>query len=185
MLVLSVISAAPASAHTKLIKITPAADARMRTAPTRVTLEFNEEVTATFATVVVTDTEGVSAARGKPAVDGTTVTQQLSPGMASGNYRVAYRVISNDGHPVSGESKFTLVLAPDASPTPSPGTPSLSAPPLPTATATATAAAAQSTDAQSTDVPEGSPTRFLAPMAGATGLVFFGAGALWWVRRRR
>src|SRR5665647_3912023 len=77
-LVTSVISAAPASAHAALVKITPDADARLTNAPTQVVLEFDEPVSATFATIVVTTAAGLSVARGKPTVLGAKVTQALS-----------------------------------------------------------------------------------------------------------
>jgi len=61
--VTSVISAVPASAHAALVKITPDVDAQLTTAPTEVVLEFDESVSATFATVVVSTAAGVSVAR--------------------------------------------------------------------------------------------------------------------------
>ena len=123
VLVTSVISAAPASAHAALVKITPDADAQLTTAPTEVVLEFDEPVSATFATVVVTTAAGVTVARGKPTVLGAKVTQALSPTMASGGYRIAFRVVSNDGHPVSGQSRFTLTSPSGTTPAMVGGTP--------------------------------------------------------------
>lgn len=183
-LVLSVISAAPASAHAALVKITPDADAQLATAPTKVVLEFNEAVGTAFSTVVVSAASGVSVARGKPTVLGSTVTQQLSPDLASGGYRIAYRLVSDDGHPVSGESRFTLRLA-------SVGTPSASASAsaLPLASRTAAGpsvpAAAGPSAKDPKPVPGGWLSRFLVPIAGALGLVVVGGGVLRWDRQRR
>ncbi|MDQ1538067.1 MAG: copper resistance protein, partial [Actinomycetota bacterium] len=106
----SVISAAPASAHAVLVQTIPAANAALTAAPTQVVLKFDEPVGNTFATVLVTSASGVNVARGKPAVLGGTVIQALGPGMLAGTYRIAYQVTSDDGHPVSGESRFTLTL---------------------------------------------------------------------------
>lgn len=197
-LVTSVISAAPASAHAALIKITPDADARLTTAPAQVVLEFDEPISTTFATVVVTTAAGVNVARGRPTVLGGKVTQALSPDLASGNYRVAYRVVSNDGHPVSGESTFTLALAPGTSPATSAGAPSAtsasssSAPSSTTSTAsvspspaTPSVAVAAAPPAEGTQVGQGDrPTRSLAPIAGAVGLLVIGAGVLLWKSQR-
>jgi methionine-rich copper-binding protein CopC len=175
-LVTSVISAAPASAHAVLIQITPGNGAQLTTAPTQVVVKFDEPVSATFVTVVVTNTAGVGVAKGKATVQGATVTQALSPDIASGEYRIAFRVTSDDGHPVTGKSTFTLKLAPGTSPTTSAGTPS----PSPT------------DPVQETPTPEGvpadqanGPTRFLTPIAGALGLLVIGAAGLMWDRRRR
>lgn len=184
-LVTSAISAAPASAHAVLVKITPDPDAQLTTAPTEVVLEFDEPVSTTFATVVVTTAAGVTVARGKPTVLGAKVTQPLSPDMASGGYRVAYRVVSDDGHSVSGESNFTLTLTSFTSPATSVGTPSASASASPTpATPSAPAVAGPSADGPKAG-PGGWLSRFLVPIAGAVGLLVIGAGVLLWDRQRR
>jgi copper resistance protein C len=173
-LVISVIGARPASAHAVLVKITPAAGARLTTAPAQVVVEFNEPVSTTFVTVVVTDVAGLSVAKGKATVQGTRVTQALTSEMASGQYRIAFRVTSDDGHPVTGESTFTLALAPGASPPTSAGTPP--------ASDAGTVNPTPSTKGPAT-VAESRPTRFLAPIAGALGLLGIGAGVLLWKRR--
>jgi methionine-rich copper-binding protein CopC len=175
-LVTSVISAAPASAHAVLIKVTPGDGAQLTTAPTQVVVEFNEPLSATFVTVVVTNDAGRGVAKGKASVQGATVTQALSPNLGSGGYRIAFRVTSDDGHPVTGESKFTLKLASATSPTTTARTPSLS----------------PTDPVQETPTPKGAPadqanwpTRFLTPIAGALGLLVIGAAGLLWDRRRR
>jgi methionine-rich copper-binding protein CopC len=180
-LVTSVISAAPASAHAVLVKITPAADAKLTTAPSQVVVEFNETVGSTFAAVVVTNAAGVSLSSGKPTALGGKVTQALSPEMASGDYRVAYRVTSDDGHPVSGESKFTVTLAAGTSPATAAAAPSASPSAAnPSVAATATHLAEGPTAEQG-----GWLAQNLFPVAGAVGLLIIGAGLLLWERRRR
>lgn len=180
-LVTSVVSAAPASAHAALVKITPDANAQLATAPTEVVLEFDEPVSATFATVLVTTAAGVTVARGTPAVLGAKVTQALSPDLVSGGYRIAFRVLSDDGHPVSGESSFTLTLTPGTSFGTSGGTSSASpVPPTPSA------AAAAGPSAKSPKRGQGSwLSSLLVPIAGALGLLVIGTGVLLWHRQRR
>ena len=180
-LVTLVISAAPASAHAVLVNITPAAGAKLTAAPSQVVVEFNEVVGSTFAAVVVTNAAGVNVAIGKPTVLGFKLTQPLSPEMASGAYRIAYKVTSDDGHPVDGESKFTLTLASGASPTSTAGTPSASpSAATPSVPVTATTSAEGPTAQQG-----GWLTQNLAPVSGAVGLLVIGAGVLLWERRRR
>src|SRR5665811_323354 len=133
-MVTSVVTAASASAHAELVKITPDVDAELTTAPKDVVLEFSEPVNTSFTTVVVTSAAGASVTSGKPTVVGTKVTQALVPRMAAGVYRVAFRVVSNDGHPVTGESGFTLTPAP----TTSPSAPARSATPVATPSIAAT-----------------------------------------------
>jgi methionine-rich copper-binding protein CopC len=175
-LVTSVISAAPASAHAALVKITPAAGAQLTAAPTQVVLEFDEPVSTAFATVVVTNATGVSVAQGKATVLGAKVTQALGPNMASGAYRVAFQVTSDDGHPVTGESAFTLTLAPGASRVTSAGGSS--------ATPAVPSSALASTDGTKSGQ-GGWLARYLVPIAGAVGLLVIGAGVLVWERQRR
>lgn len=180
-LVTSVIGAAPASAHAVLVKITPAANAQLTKAPTQVVAEFNEPVSNKFVTVLVTTDAGVSVARGKPTVLGGTVTQLLAPGLASGAYKVAYQVRGDDGHPIPGQSSFTLRLGAGTSPTT--GAPSAT----PTAPATTTPAVPATTPAAAgtNAVQDGWLARFLVPIAGSIGLLVMGAGVLVWERRRR
>ena len=180
-LVTSVISAAPASAHAVLVKVTPAANARLTTAPTQVVVEFNQPVSMSFARVVVTTAAGVSVTQGTATVLGAEVTQALSPGLTPGEYRVAFGVTSSDGHPVTGESKFTLTLSSGAAPESSAVVPSVSpsaAPPP------ALVGAAPSADAPTADQ-GGWLAQNLLPISGAAGILVIGTGVLLWERRRR
>ena len=180
-MVTSVVTATSASAHAELVKITPDADAGLTTAPKDVVLEFSEPVNTSFTTVVVTSAAGVSVTSGKPSVVGAKVTQALVPRMAAGAYRVAFRVVSNDGHPVAGESRFTLTLAPTTSPPPS----SLSASP-PSASPSATPLVA-TTDVAPLPGPNagqsGGLSRSGLAAAGAFTLLCIGAGLLVWRRK--
>jgi len=179
-LVTSVISAAPASAHAVLIKITPNAGAQVTQAPTEVVMEFNEAIGSSFVAVVVTNATGVNVARAKPKVLGDKVTQALNPDLTSGGYRVAYRVTSDDGHPVTGESKFTLRLPAATSPATSAASPS--------ATPSAASPSAAASAAHSAEGPAADQGSWLAqnlfPVSGALGLLIIGAGLLLRERRR-
>ena len=76
----SIISAVAADAHAALRSITPGDGETVATAPRAVTLEFNEPIGTSFATVTVTGPSG-DVSQGRPAVDATTVTQALSSGL--------------------------------------------------------------------------------------------------------
>ena len=134
--------AAGADAHAALSSITPADGARLSQAPTQVVLTFDEPVGQTFATVTVTS-GGASVSAGRAVVSGAVVTQQLAPNLASGTYTVAFRVVSDDGHPISDRTTFTLSLPSGASATATPGSdPTMT----PLATTPATAAGASASD---------------------------------------
>lgn len=125
-----VLAASPASAHDELVSSDPAAESSVDALPAQLTLTFSGELaTDPGATELsVTDAAGASLADGEPAVDGTVVSQPLG-GAASGVITVLWKVVSSDGHPISGELAFT-VIAP-STPTPTPTS-------APTATATPT-----------------------------------------------
>jgi methionine-rich copper-binding protein CopC len=106
----SIIMATGADAHAALKSISPKDGSSLATAPTQVVLTFNEPISTSFATVTVTGAEGVVSA-GRTVVDGVNVTQALAPDLANGRYTVTYRVVSEDGHPVSDKTTFTVAAA--------------------------------------------------------------------------
>jgi methionine-rich copper-binding protein CopC len=179
----SVISAAPASAHAVLVKVTPAANGKLTSAPTKVVLEFNEPISNKFATVIVTSAAGVNVAKGKPTVLGGKVTQPLSPSLTSGGYRVAYRVTSDDGHPVGGQSTFTLALAPVGTPHGPSAAPSATPPVAASVTPPVAVAASPSGNNRNANE-ESWLSRYLIPVTGAFALLVLGLGVLVWERQR-
>jgi methionine-rich copper-binding protein CopC len=108
--------AVPASAHDQLVSTDPAADAVLDALPAEITLTFSAELLADGGgnVVEVTDAAGTALADGPAVVDGTTVTQAIT-GEASGPVTVLWRVVSSDGHPISGEFAFTVEGAPTPS----------------------------------------------------------------------
>lgn len=121
--------ASPASAHDELVSTDPADGASLAEAPASVTLTFSEEVVTLGSAVVVTDAAGVRLADGPLVIDGAVVTRAITPPTVAGELRVSYRVVSSDGHPVTGTLTFTVtsVAAPSPSPTDEPTEPTGSA----------------------------------------------------------
>lgn len=179
----SLIFAAPAAAHVSLLKITPEPGAVLTTAPTEVVLEFDEPVSSTFATVVVDNGAGAGVTRGKLTVLGSKVTQPLRTALASGRYRVAYRVVSKDGHPVSGESGFTLAVAPGTGSATS--TPRPAASGSPTSDPPSSSATARPLSGSSPPADRGWWRRHGKPASGAAALFAAGVGTVLWRRQRR
>jgi copper resistance protein C len=97
----------PAAAHTGLESSAPADGDVLTVAPDAITMTFTEPVQSQFTQVAVTDTDGRSLTAGQVTVDGPVVRQPVTLG-GDGVYVVAYRVVSSDGHPVSGQLTFTL-----------------------------------------------------------------------------
>lgn len=100
------LTATPAAAHASLVASSPPAGAAVTIAPTEVELIFSEDVTAP-SIIAVTGPGGSQVAAGPTQVRNALVVQPLTSLTAAGVYKIAYRVVSADGHPVSGELTFT------------------------------------------------------------------------------
>lgn len=114
--------AAPASAHNTLVGSDPAGGAALPAGPQKVTLTFDQPVQQGFNTITVTAADGTRWEDGPASVSGSTVSAPLRPLGPAGEYTIGYRILSADGHPVSGAVKFTLT-------TPGTGTPASVPPP--------------------------------------------------------
>ncbi|GAB2469053.1 hypothetical protein GCM10027063_06820 [Promicromonospora xylanilytica] len=101
-------TATPATAHDKLVSSDPSPDQVLQEAPSTVELTFSAEVLDMGAAVVVADADGTDRVSGPPVIDGPTVTAALDPGMPDSGYEIRWRVVSSDGHPISGVVPFTV-----------------------------------------------------------------------------
>ena len=121
LLVAGVVAApSPASAHSRLTSTSPAAGSTVRTAPRSVSLTFNERLLGRYSNITVTGPRGATYSVGRPRQVDTTTTQDVQP-LGSGQYTVAWRVVSADGHPIGGSFRFTVALARGQEPAAAPG----------------------------------------------------------------
>ncbi|MEU6931082.1 copper resistance CopC family protein [Streptomyces sp. NPDC046374] len=115
------VAAPPAAAHTNLDGSNPANGAVLATAPATITLTFSDPLAPKGAQLTATAPDGTALGDGAPTVVDRKITLKLKPKNAAGRYTVAYRVVSADGHPVTGASTFTIhpptPRKPSASPT--------------------------------------------------------------------
>lgn len=103
------VPAAPAAAHASLVGTSPVAGAILDDQPAEVTLTFSEPVGTSLGRITVVDPDGKPASRGKPVQrKGTEAGIRLKDGLRQGTYLVSYRVISADGHPISGGFTFSI-----------------------------------------------------------------------------
>lgn len=113
---LGVLFAAPALAHAELIGSRPADGARLASPPHRVTLHFDEAVVIDqLAAVRVTDRDGRRVDTGdlyNPHGDEALVAVRLERGVGRGTFTVRYRLLSDDGHPVTGSLRFVVGAGP-------------------------------------------------------------------------
>jgi len=107
---LALVTAAPASAHAALVSSTPEDGAELDEAPSEIVLEFNEDIQDLGNEIVVVDSEGTPVADGEPVADGATVMQAVMGG-AAGAFTVTWRVVSADGHPISGELSYEVTAS--------------------------------------------------------------------------
>ncbi len=106
LLCAQVVVSAPASAHARLEKTSPADGASLTAAPPEIMLRFNEVVNGDLSEVTV-KTGSTDVAKGSVDVEGDSLYQPLDSDMPEGDYTVTYKVVSADGHPVSGTFDFT------------------------------------------------------------------------------
>ncbi|UMP05890.1 copper resistance CopC family protein [Amycolatopsis sp. EV170708-02-1] len=112
VLFLALACAQPAMAHSVLVSSDPAKDSSLASAPAAVTLVFNEPLDSGFTELTVLGPDGTSHWEGgKPVITGEKLSAPLRALGAAGVYTVRYRVVSADGHPVSGSVPFTLTTA--------------------------------------------------------------------------
>jgi methionine-rich copper-binding protein CopC len=97
----------PAQAHTDLIEAVPADGSELEVAPTKVTFTFNEELLEATVRVSITNESGAVVAKDVAESAGSVVTVPWPADLPVGTYSVSYRVVSGDGHPVTGEIVFT------------------------------------------------------------------------------
>ncbi|HWN32485.1 MAG TPA: copper resistance CopC family protein [Pseudonocardia sp.] len=103
--------AGTAFAHDVLTASDPANGSSLATGPSKVTLTFDLPVKESFSTITVLGPDGNHYEAGPSTVDGSTVSAPVQPLGPAGGYTVGYRIVSDDGHPVSGSVRFTLTQA--------------------------------------------------------------------------
>lgn len=107
---LSVFSLAPASAHDQLISSNPADGAKIDQQPEWIELEFSGEIQQVGSEVKV-EIGGTDVSAGELTAEGKKLTVALPDNLKPGDYTVVWRVVSSDGHPISGEFGFNLADA--------------------------------------------------------------------------
>lgn len=97
-----------ASAHTELTQSYPAAGQVIEGSVGSVDLTFTDVIVPELSQVVVRDKAGRNLAVGRPSSFGSRLSSRLAGAEARGAYRVTYRVVAADGHPVVGSFRFAV-----------------------------------------------------------------------------
>ena len=94
---------AAAQAHASLLRTDPAAGSVVARAPGQIVLHFDQQVEDAGTTAVSASGASVLAARAHPSPgDVRALVVPLRSGLRAGDYTVRWKVVSTDGHIVSG-----------------------------------------------------------------------------------
>jgi copper transport protein len=101
--------APPAAVHATLVSSEPAANSRLDSSPSRIRLVFSEPMEGSLARVTIVPASGDSI-RLRAAADPRNVNAVIAvvDSLTRGAYRVNWRVVSADGHPVDGTFTFAI-----------------------------------------------------------------------------
>ncbi len=105
----------PASAH-NVLKSSDPADGATVSRLDRVTLTFDQPVRPDFAKLALTGPDGARYEAGLTVRD-EVVTATVKPLPSGGVYVIGWRIVSNDGHPVTGTIRFTYTPSAAGTPT--------------------------------------------------------------------
>ncbi|MCK6081073.1 copper resistance protein CopC [Microbacterium sp. EYE_5] len=100
--------ASPAAAHDELVGSTPGSGQKLDAAPTEVVLTYSAAIETQGAIVAVLDADGRDWTAGEHVIDTNTLTVLLAEGLPDAGYVVEWRVVSSDGHPISGSVPFRI-----------------------------------------------------------------------------
>ena len=111
--VIALLAPHPAQAHTSLVSSVPMKNSTIKAIPKTIALTFDEKLIMLAGKNVskfsVVGPDGKEIKLGPITLTNQIISAAiLEPKPKPGTYKINYRVISGDGHPVSGIIKFTL-----------------------------------------------------------------------------
>ena len=98
----------PAQAHDQLIGSNPKQGAKLDKQPEWIELNYSGEI-QDIGTEIRVERDGEDYSAGEITVEGRTVKSALPDDLKPGDYTIAWRVVSQDGHPISGTVEFTIL----------------------------------------------------------------------------
>jgi len=101
----------PVSAHGQLDSSSPAPSAVLETAPSEISLDFNEPVTPVARSIEIYNQDGQRIVLGEALLspdDPSVLIAGDVPDIPDGLYVVAWRAVSNDGHAIEGAYSFQI-----------------------------------------------------------------------------
>jgi methionine-rich copper-binding protein CopC/putative copper export protein len=109
LLLSSVIAAPDASAHAVVTASKPADGEQLKTAPSEVRIDFSETISSDLGGLKVLDSAGNRVDKNDSSQPTpTSLRTSLNPGLTDGTFVANYKVVSADGHPISGAIVFAV-----------------------------------------------------------------------------
>ena len=108
------LAASPALGHASQVSSAPEADAVLDAAPSEVRIEFESALMDTGAALVVTGADGEVVSDAAPTLERMAIRVAVDPAAAAGEYTVAYRVVSEDGHTITSTYTYTVAAGSSA-----------------------------------------------------------------------
>jgi len=106
-------TALPSDAHTGLSGSNPLDGEALATRPEVVQLRFNQTPLEGYSKLQLVTENGGAISLPALREAGQVVSQPVPP-LASGRYTMNYRIVSPDGHPISGKIKFSVEIPGEA-----------------------------------------------------------------------
>ena len=177
--VVTLLGISTAHAHADLTSSNPEDGSSLSEAPSVIELTFNEQLLPDTVEIAVTTESAGLIPNLAFSTDGSMVSLPWDQGLPGDTYQVAYRVVSNDGHPITGAISFSY-STPMVSDTSEPDTSEPDASePEPSATPEVIAVEAEESEGSMTQETSG-----ISPIWIALGGLLIGAaiGYLMWRR---
>ncbi|MBO0960426.1 copper resistance protein CopC [Neobacillus sp. MM2021_6] len=99
------------SAHAYIKKSTPIENQMLEQAPKEITIQFDETVQPAFNSIKVFDSDGNRVDKKDGRIDPkqpSILKSGLKKNLPEGTYRIKWKVVSSDGHPVEGVIPFQI-----------------------------------------------------------------------------
>ena len=99
------------SAHAYIKKSTPVENGFLKKSPSKVMIQFDETVQPEFNSIQVFDSNGNRVDKKNGRIDPkqpSVLESELEKNLPNGTYRIQWKVVSNDGHPVQGVIPFQI-----------------------------------------------------------------------------
>jgi copper transport protein len=98
-------------AHAFIVKSSPSENEILKNPPKEITIQFDESIQPRFNSIKVTDSNGNRVDRKNGGIDSknpAVLKTGLKRNLANGTYRIQWKVVSDDGHPVQGVIPFEI-----------------------------------------------------------------------------